>query len=386
MAANLSADMQNIEKVVTLVDEVRRMGLTLVPPSVNLSEFRFTARDGGVIYGLGAVRGVGEGPVAALAEERRCNGPFRGLADLCRRVDARKLNRRVLEALIRSGALDEFALPEEPIDGVRARLLTVLPEAVQWAEQLAQNESAGMADIFGGTIEEPDLRRRTPALLKRERLDGERETLGLYLTGHPIEDYLEELGHFCANRIVDLKTDSRPQLVAGLVVSVRTMRARRGGSMAFAVIDDRSGRIEAALFPDVYEQARDKVAKDTVVVFEGEVQDDDFSGAQKLRVDKVHTMAEARRRFARGLEIDLSGNSAAENLPSRLKTCLEPHRRQEAGCAVTLLCQVRQGSSSAAAGRVVLGSAWRVDPSDELLGLLRREFGSDRVALAYPAS
>jgi DNA polymerase-3 subunit alpha len=385
MAANLSADMQNIDKVVTLVDEVRAMELHLQPPSVNLSRFRFTAQDGGVVYGLGAVRGVGEGPVAAIVEDREAGGPYRSLADLCRRIDARKLNRRVLEALIRSGALDEFALADESIDQVRARLLTVLPEALQWAEQLLRNEDAGIADIFGGTIEEPDLSRSVAAMSKRDRLEGEKDTLGLYLTGHPIEDYLGELGHFCSQRIAHLKTDSKNQLVAGLVYSIRTMRSRRG-DMAFVVIDDRSGRIEASLFSDVYERLRDKVVKDAIMVFEGEVQVDEYSGAQKLRVENAFTMAEARRKYARGLQINLRGDGIVENLPTRLKSCLEPHRQRDAGCAVALLCEVDDQDLQPAAGRVVLGASWRVNPSDELLSRLKHEFGTDRVALDYSAS
>jgi len=386
MAANLSADMQNNDKVVTLVDEVRRMGLDLHSPSVNLSQFRFRALDGGVVYGLGAVRGVGEGPVAAIVESRESEGPYRSLADLCRRIDSRKLNRRVLEALIRSGALDEFALEGETTDQVRSRLLVVVPEAIQWAEQLLHNEHAGMADIFGATIEEPDLSRTVTAMSKRERLEGEKETLGLYLTGHPIEDYLDELGHFCRQRVANLRTDSKNQLVAGLIYSIRTMRSRRGGSMAFVVIDDRSGRIEAALFPDVYERLKDKVVKDAIVVFEGEVQDDEFSGTQKLRVENAFTMAEARRKYARGLHINLRGEGKVDNLPGRLKSCLEPHRARDAGCAVTLLCEVDDEHKQLAAGSVVLGASWRVNPCDELLMRLKREFGTERVLLDYSAT
>ena len=386
MAANLSADMQNIDKVVTLVDEVRRMGLQLHSPNVNLSTFKFRALDGGVVYGLGAVRGVGEGPVAAIVESREQEGPFRNLADLCRRIDTKKLNRRVLEALIRSGALDDFALDGEATDQVRSRLFAVLPEAIQWAEQLLHNEHAGMADIFGGTIEEPDLSRQVAPMTTRERLEGEKEALGLYLTRHPIEDYLDELRHFCRQRVANLRTDSRNQLVAGLVYSIRTMKARRGGSMAFVVIDDRSGRIEAALFPDVYEKLKDIVVKDAIIVFEGEVQDDDYSGEQKLRVENAFTMAQARRKYARGLHINLRGEPPSANLPVRLRSCLEPHRHSDAGCAVTLLCEVDDEQRRSAAGSVVLGAAWRVNPSDELLHRLKNEFGTDRVVLDYAAS
>ena len=383
MAATLSADMQHTDKVVTLVDEVRRMGLKLEPPNVNCSEFRFTAQAGGVIYGLGAVRGVGEGPVQALVDSRLTDGPFKDLADFCLRVDARKANRRVLEALIRSGAMDDFQRPEEGIDSVRARLLSELPDALQSAEQVSQNSAAGMVDLFGGVADGKAVRTRTVRPLeKRERLDGERESLGLYLTGHPIEEYLDEIRSFCNASISRLKA-GRGQLVAGLVVSFRTMRSRRGGSMGFAVIDDRSGRIEASLFTDVFEAAHQKVRKDSILVLEGEVQEDDFTHALKLKTENVYTIEEARRRFSLGLEIDLAQDPVCGKLIERLRMNLEPHRHAGSGCAVAVLCSADAGTGVAARGRIQLGPDWRVNPSDELLKALRQEFGTGSVSLNY---
>ena len=387
MSATLSVDMQNTDKVVTLVDEVRRMGLALSPPSVNRSRFRFTASDGSVIYGLGAVRGVGEGPVAALVASREADGPFQGLADFCLRVDARKANKRVLEALIRSGAMDEFRDADEDIDLVRSRLIAELPDALQGAEQIIQDSAAGMADMFGELTRETTVRKRVVvALEKRERLEGEKDSLGLYLTGHPIEEYLDEIQHFCGASIARLKAEKRSQFVAGLVVSLRTMKSRRGGSMGFVVLDDRSGRLEAALFPDVFEVARQKLSKDSVVVLEGEVQEDDYTGFLKMRVETVLSIEEARRRFSRGVEIDFGGGQVDGDLVGRLRTSLEPHRRSEAGCSVSVLCQTERGDGLTAQGKVLLGPEWRVNPSDDLLKLLRTEFGDESVTLRYAAA
>jgi DNA polymerase III subunit alpha len=386
MAATLSADMQTIDKVVTLVDEVRRMGLKLRPPSVNRSRYRFTGREGEVIYGLGAVRGVGEGPVAALVAAREADGPFVGLHDFCRRVDARKVNKRVLEALIRSGAMDELAGGDEPIDLQRARLAAELADAMHGAEQAARDEAIGMVDLFGGVDAmpaAPPTRAAITPLGRRERLEGEKETLGLYLTGHPIEDYLPELRQICASDIAGLRPGKGSQLVAGLVVSMRTMRSRRGGDLCFLVIDDRSGRMEASLFTEAFEAHRGRIAKDTILLFEGEVQTDDFSGALSLKVDSVYTMEEARARFGRVLLLDLCADEVSADLPERLKRCLAPHRQNRAGCPVTVLYQTGSDHGLRARGRIQLGPDWQVKPSDDLLARLRSEFGSERVTLSY---
>jgi DNA polymerase-3 subunit alpha len=392
MAATLSADMQTIEKVVTLVDETRRMGLRLAPPSVNRSRFRFTGAGNQVIYGLGAVRGVGEGPVAALEAARASGGPFVDLHDFCRRVDARKANKRVVEALIRSGAMDDFMLPDEDPNRVRARLLAELPDALQGAEQAARSSAAGIGDLFGGVVEafaEAPPRRVVTPLSTRDRLEGEKESLGLYLTGHPIEDYLDELAHIRSCDIARLRARRGAQLVAGLVVSMRTMRTKRGEDICFLTIDDRSGRIEASLFSDVYEAQRAKVVKDAILVIEGEVQPDDFSGALKLRGEHVYTMAEARQRFGGGVLLDFCGYSDRDgpgDLPTRLRACLEPHRAKRAGCPVELILQARAADGLAAQGRIRLGPDWLVDPSDDLLERLRAEFGAGRVSLKYASA
>jgi len=391
MAATLSADMQNIDKVVTLVDEARRMGLRLLPPSVNRSRFRFTGADGQVIYGLGAVRGVGEGPVAALEAARDAGGPFADIHDFCRRVDARKANKRVVEALIRSGAMDDFMQPDETPNEIRARLMAELPDALQGAEQVARNSAAGMGDLFGGPEQAPvsaPRRHVVVPLSTRERLEGEKEALGLYLTGHPIEDYREELAHVCSSDIADLRARRGNQFVAGLVVSSRVVPSRRGGDNCFLEIDDRSGRIEASLFGDVYENSRQKIAKGVILVVEGEVQFDDFGGALKLRAERVHTVEEVRQRFAGGVLLDLSTvpEPVLGDLSTRLRACLEPYRRSKVGCPVELVYQAAAPGGARARGRIRLGPDWQVSPSEDLLERLRAEFGANRVSLRYGIS
>ena len=376
MAAVLSADMQNIDKVVALVDEVRRLGIMLRPPDVQESAFRFQAQNGAIRYGLGAVRGVGEGPVAALVAAREANGPFADLADFCRRVDARRANKRVLEALINAGGMDSLATASS-IDAARAELLAGLPDAVQGAEQVAKSAEMGLEDMFGGVAEPASAPRpATKPLTPKERLEGEKEALGLYFSGHPIERYLEEIRGFCRTSIDNLRPAPDLQLAAGFVISNRTLRRDRG-DMAFARLDDRSGRIEVCLYGDVFAQNRAKLEPDTILVVEGKVEADDREDGKRLRAERVMTLAEARNRFDGAVVIDGTRCAANGSFAARLRQVLSRHQ-QPGGCPVHVDC-----ATPGARGRVTLGEAWQVEASDALLGQLREAFGEQAVALNY---
>ena len=380
MAAVLSADMHTVEKIVPLVDEARRLDIPLSPPDVNASAYRFAARDGGILYGLGAVRGVGEGAVEAVVRERERGGPFADLADFCRRVGTGRAAKRVLEALVRSGATDSFAKPGEDVDATRARLLDELPAAVQGAEQTARDEALGISDMFGGVAERPaaPVPRTVNPLSLEERLRGEKETLGLYLTGHPVQTHLGEIQRICPVGIGQLRPGRDKQMVAGLVISNRTRRSRRG-EVCFFVLDDQSGRIEASAFGEVLTAHRATIVKDAIVVVEGQVQEDERFGGLKLRADRVLSLAEARARHARGVVLHLAGENGAlpPRLVPRLKEVLGRHR-QANGCAVFVDC-----ATSGARGRLALGDEWRVDAGEALFGQLRETLGEGAAVVDY---
>ena len=386
MAAVLSADMHDVDKLVTLVNEVRRLELTLLPPDVNASRYRFSVVGGGILYGLGAVRGVGAGPVAALEEQRQANGPFTDLFDLCSRIqgtDAGRNAKNVIEPLIRAGALDCFAAHgEEDIDHLRARLMAGLPAALARAEQGARDAAMGIHDMFGDIVrEEPGALPEVQPFSRSERLAAEKESLGLYLTGHPIDAYLGEIATLRSTSIAGLVQGQRAQTVAGLVVSSRSQRDRRGSPMAFVVLDDHTGRIEAGVYGDVLDAARGKLVNDAVLVVEGQAEPDDFRGSLKLRARSVETLEEARLRLAECLEISVDGNGANGDLASRLHDLLRSHKCGEAapGCPVTV-----EYCSDKARARVELGDAWRVVPSNMLIEELGVAFGPERVGFAYP--
>ncbi|GHE22332.1 DNA polymerase III subunit alpha [Halomonas urumqiensis] len=377
MAAVMSTEMDNLDKVVPLIEECRNLGLTVTPPDVNVGEYKFSVDDQArVVYGLGAIRGVGEGPIGAIVEAREADGAFKDLFDFCRRVDPKRMNKRTLEALIRSGALDTLG-PN------RAVLSAALDDALKAAAQTQTNQNLGMIDMFGEAFAdevESDAYasyRNAREWTDKERLAGEKDTLGLYLTGHPIDEYEKELARFVSTRISDLKPSREPQRVAGLVVGLRTMKSKRGDTMAFITLDDRTGRIEASLFGEVFETLRGEIEADQVLIVEGEVSSDDYSGGLRLRGKDVTPMVAARTRYGQAVELSLDASAVNGRLVDSLRDSLAPHRDSD-GLPVRL-----RYSNSAATGWLELADEWKVRPCDELLIGLRDVQGQDGVRLKY---
>ncbi|MHB0776794.1 DNA polymerase III subunit alpha [Halomonas sp. WWR20] len=377
MAAVLSTEMQNIDKVVPLIEECRHLGLTVTPPDVNIGAYKFTVDDEGrVVYGLGAIRGVGEGPIGAIVEARSTDGPFTDLFDFCRRVDSKRMNKRTLEALIRSGAVDTLG-PS------RAVLMASLEAALKAASQSHANASLGMLDMFGEAFAEPESGDVYADYLAarewtdKERLAGEKETLGLYLTGHPIDEYEHELKRFVGSRISDLKPSREPQRVAGLVVAMRTMKSKRGDTMAFVTLDDRTGRIEASLFGELFDQVRNKLGADQVLIVEGEVSSDDYSGGLRLRGKDITPMVDARARYGEAVEVSVDGARLNGRFSRSLRDSLTPWLDAQ-GLPVRVKYRNTQAS-----GWLELDENWKVAPSDELMIALREVEGQDGVRLKY---
>ncbi|MCG6573874.1 DNA polymerase III subunit alpha [Pseudomonas sp. AF32] len=388
MAAVLSADMHNTDKVVTLIEEVRTMKLRLDAPDVNASEFKFTVNEEGrIIYGLGAIKGVGEGPVEAITEARQ-DGPFKDLFDFCARVDLKRINKRTLDGLIRSGALDRLGpyFHDEPkayqanIDRNRAVLLAAMEEAIKAAEQTARTHDSGHADLFGGLFVEEDAdvyanHRKAKELTLKERLKGEKDTLGLYLTGHPIDEYEGEIRRFARQRIIDLKPARDTQTVAGMIIALRVMKNKKGDKMGFITLDDRSGRIEASLFADAFHSAQSLLQTDAMVVVEGEVSNDDFSGGLRLRVKRVMSMEDARTNLAESLRLKLQTQDLKGD---QLRWLGELFTRHRGACPITME-YVRPDAKAV----LQFGEGWRIDPADALIQALRDQFGKDNVFLQY---
>ncbi|MFY2765276.1 DNA polymerase III subunit alpha [Arenimonas sp. MALMAid1274] len=322
MAATMSSDMDNTDKVVTFLEESREIGLSVRAPDVNASDYMFVALDGKTVrYGLGAVKGVGRGACESIVEARRSGGPFRDLLDFCRRVDSSKLNRRVLEALVHAGALDALG-------SNRASLMLQLPEVIKATEQMARERAAGQVSLFGGGGDVPEIQLELPEAPDwplETKLLGERETLGHYLSGHPLDPWRGELQALVGSTLADLDTlwstkkDRRGEaavVLAGIVTNVR----RRGDSMGFARIEDGRGQLEVAFFREAFAESGHLLSRDRILLVEGNLAEDQFSGGFVLRArqcwDFRALCAQHARRLA--LTVDLRAQGAWDRLQQTL--------------------------------------------------------------------
>ncbi len=393
MAATMSSDMDKTDKVVTFIEECRTMKLKLLPPDVNSGEFHFTVDDTGrIIYGLGAIKGLGEGPVESIIAARNQGGRFKDLFDFCARVDPRKVNKRALEAIIRSGAADSlgptYDTPGYNIDHDRAVMFASMGEAVKTAEQATANSNAGMMDLFGSVIAEENSTkdvyadfRRARTWTMKERLNAEKETLGLYLTGHPIDEYEHELEHLVSSRIANLKPEKGNQTIAGLIISQRVVKTKRGDNMAIVTLDDRTGRMDVTIFAETFNNARDLLLKDGLLIISGQVRYDDFSGMLKMSAENLRLLADVRQEKVRELLLELESGILPVGFVRDFAELLEPYRQspqQDARCGL-VIDYVR----SDARAQIRLAPQWNIRPEDELLQRLRDTYGSQRVRLIY---
>ncbi|MDE2280761.1 MAG: DNA polymerase III subunit alpha, partial [Xanthomonadaceae bacterium] len=380
MAATISSDMDNTDKAVTFIDESKAIGLTVLPPDVNASDFMFVAVEPKVIrYGLGAIKGVGQGACESIVAERQRGGTYKDLADFCRRVDPTKLNRRVLEALILSGALDALA-------SNRASLMLQLPDAIKAAEQHLRDRQSGQNDMFGAAMgaSAPVVQIELPTAPDwplEQKLQGERDTLGHYLSGHPVDPWREELAQLATcplGEIVDRYQPPRPRkndgddgnrfrrgpdtrwTAAGMVVAVR----KRGDSDAFVRLEDGTGAIEVSFFGELYQQVAPLLVRDELLIVEGGLRIDEFSGGGfQIRARSAMTLADACRRHARLLQLKLNGIDAG--FAAQLRQALAGFR---GGRASVTLHGYHNGSAQA---DLELGEDWRVEPVPDLLRAIR---------------
>lgn len=420
MAAALSSDMDNTDKVVLLLNDCKQLGLQINPPDINTSDYNFTVKTqntttelypsslslskvaridqpecirsymrtesdvantaetqtakGIIIYGLGAIKGLGFAALEHILASRKAQGLYLNLFDLCKRNDGRKLNRRVLEALIRAGALDS-------IGPHRASMVASLPLAMQLAEQSARNKNSGQIDLFSLDIEAELVENTVEYCLATEwteeaKLMAEKSVLGFYLSGHPIHKYAAELKSIGVVNIGNLSLDQdRTVIVAGFVTAVRTTTTRNNNRMAIVTLDDSSGSIDVTVFAEPYAIARDILIADSLVVVSGEVNIDGYTGSHRLRATNIMTLEQARGIYSKWLLLKLTTEMVTDNLLTDLAQLCAKYKGT---CPVFVTYQ-----NTKAAVKLQLGSNYKVEPKDALLLELRRLVGEDNVSVRY---
>ncbi|MGI9212046.1 MAG: DNA polymerase III subunit alpha [Methylococcaceae bacterium] len=391
MAAVLSADRDNSDKMMVLIEECRQMKLTILLPDVNHSRDVFTVPKASTLrFGLGAIKGVGGAAILDMLAERDRNGDYADLYDFCTRNDLRKMNRRVLEALVRAGAFDGFG-------GHRAQLLGQLDDAIKRAEQHGSMVAAGQDDLFGLAQEPATPSPGRPASQEdiepwsvTEQLNQERLVLGFYLSGHPLGPYESELRHIVTDRLGRLlestvaeKGSYRRQenrtIAAGLVADVRTRTSKTGKRMSFAALDDASGKLEVAVYSEVLDQYGGLLVKDALLVVEGNLGFDEFAGQPRLTADRLYTIEQARAQHLKTIGVRWPvtvAERAAGLSPEAFSELLRPYRGGT--CAVLIEYQTDHAKA-----QLELGGDWKVRPDDSLILQLYKQFGADGVQLNY---
>ncbi|MDQ8953843.1 DNA polymerase III subunit alpha [Acinetobacter rudis] len=372
MSAVMSSEMQNTDSVVFLIDDCRENGLEVLPPSVNMSLYRFHASDPAtIVYGLGAIKGVGEQAMQSVIESRQRDGAYKDLFDFCHRIDLKKINKRTLEALIRAGALDCLGLE-------RSSLMAQLPEAVQAADQARSNRETGMMDLFG---EVEEVQRKPLKPLKpwsdEVRLKGEKDTLGLYLTGHPIDVYKTELKAFIPNKINELTPTRRgvTTVFAGLVIDVANFPNRM-----MITLDDGTARIEVSANHERFQRFKDIVQPEKVVVIEGEIYEREGFDRPMGRLTKAFSLNEIRQKRANAIKIQLDADLCSPSLAQDLKQIIQPFCHVDSCQHIPLQLLLDYAYAST---EVHLASDWLITPTDELLSKLRDYFGKEAIHVEY---
>lgn len=386
MAAVLSADMDKTDKIANLIEDCRAMGLDVQPPDINASQWRFEVQDHAIRYGLGAIKGVGEGTIESLLDARRRIGRFDSLHRMLRETELAKLTRKTVETLIRAGALDS-------IHENRAALQQIVDDAWQAAEQHHADADSGQVSLFGATDDstasdsddDPDPP-EIPHWSARQRLRGERETLGLYLSGHPMDDLLTEISGFVSCTLGQIESrcggdngqggkrrrTAVPMTLSGLVSAMR----RRPGKGAFVAIEDGTGRIEVAIFDRVLATCGELLRGDEIIVVTGKVDRDDFNGGYRMVADQVMNLDQARQRFASHLHLRLSSNRTTVELDRLLISTLRPYRDGN----IPVIIDYFNGRARAT---LKLGDNWRVKPCAELLAAIEGVGAIKHAELVY---
>jgi len=384
LAAAMSSDIDNTDRLMTLKNDCRQLNLKMIPPDINTSDYLFSVSDETtILYGLGAIKGIGRGVVESLIEEREKNGPFKNLLEFCKRLDQEKINKRVLEAMIKSGAMDSFG-------SSRRSLLHQIPNVMRSTDQEAKAAAAGQNDMFGVTDVKNDTRNESfdhmPEWREGVFLNYEKEALGLYLTGHPFDAVRQDISYFCDGRLIDVTSKSPPQKnsnerkynqisseasVAGLIFDIR-----KRGNRVSVILDDDTARMEISLFSETYDEFRDLLIKDEIIIVSGGLRYDEFIGSWTINAKSIKQVDSVIESNAKSLILNIKSDDKCDNTLSELHDILLPFREGHCDVLVHYI-------GDEASAKLSLGAEWAVKPSRKLLDKLTELLGNNNVHLLF---
>jgi DNA polymerase-3 subunit alpha len=370
LASTMSADMNNTDSVRVFYEDCAPNQVEILSPDVNQSEYKFTPiSKNQVLYGLGAVKGTGQAAIEVILQARRKDGPFKDLFDFCNRLDLRKVNRRVVESLIRAGAFDKLS-PS------RSALLAGVAMAMAAAEQNSANSNQN--SLFGEAADKAaNILPTVPDWAEQQRLQEEKAALGFYFSGHPYWAYQKDLSQFISTTLANLAPKEHPQLLAGIVSGVRIRMTGRG-KMAIVGLDDGTTRLEVVVGSELLNQQQALLKDDQLIIIEGRVSNDEFSGGVRVNARKIFDLPTLRNSKASFLKISCNGQADAVKLKALLKPYCKNTSDEVRGCAVKV-----EYHNKTSKVELMLGNDWRVDLHDELIAGLTAWLSRENVKILY---
>jgi len=378
MAALLTIEAANTDKLAMYLGECRELGIPILPPDVNASELRFTVTKEGVRFGLCAVKNVGEGAIQSILAVRREVGRITSLFTLCEKVDLRLANKRVFESLAKAGALDSL-VADAAADPrkARARLFAAIDKAIEHGGRHQRDAEKGQNQLFGGADEDgthadvplPD----APAWTEAEQLAGEKEALGFYMSGHPLDRFAEDLKAFGARRVAELTESMADVWTAGIVSGLRPLKTKKGDRMAVFMCDDVAGALEVVVFPETFGKHGSLIQADAMLLVRGKFEKDDESA--RIVATELQPIAMLKERTTKEVVIHLPAQARGRTTFEQLAELLSRHR----GDRRVLLEMDVKGKEKPL--RVRTEVAVRVKPSERLVTEVEQLCGSGSVQL-----
>ncbi|HEX5646411.1 MAG TPA: DNA polymerase III subunit alpha [Nitrospira sp.] len=372
MAALMTTDMGNTDKIMGYFTECRDLGIKVLGPDVNASQKNFAVVDGAIRFGLAAIKNVGEGAVESIVAIRHESGPFTSFFDFCRRVDLHKVNKRMLEGLIKAGAFDSTGAK-------RAQLMAVLDQAIEDGAAAQRERELGQTNIFGEELSGPDASSAPPLPPLAEwdqtqRLKYERELTGFYISAHPLSRYETTIGALSTATTAGLPdcADGKEVKLCGIIASVKSMLTKKGDRMAYVTLEDLQGTTEIIVFPDLFKTAGDLVAPEQLVRITGTI--DRGDKGTKLRGSKIEPLAEVQKQAVKRVQIRLTDRPDIPDQLLRLRDIFQRHPGGTTVCLTVLVDAVLEAETAPLPN-------WTVSPSEHFVSDIEEVLGKGALSL-----